>query len=438
MANMIKDLLAPSQAKLLDDQLRRQQLQEGVTNYGSDPLGKFLTAASGAQRASAGVGMAAERALGGRQMGVNEAAAVERQEGIDAINSAMSDSTGATPVAKLKSAIENLGKSKNRFALQKKAQLEAMLPQVEQQQDKIDLEARKVKVAEDREKRLSTLDENAQNKSVVSTETVFDDVGNMYQKIVYKNGNVVTKPVTEGAPETIQGRIITKQERQGDATLNRQIDVQNNRAYLDLKDAAREDFKSARSGFSSAKKVFELVEKSKDNVGGFINVGLTEVKKYLGYASDAQVDVQTLDKALKEDALKQLKPIFGGNQITEGERNFLLMTLPSIMDGPEVIKRKAEANLKMQKRIMDRSLALSKTKGYTEYVDTENSFFGEDYEKMLEEYDDLIRTPEQPAQPASSTNTVNFTPEQAAMEIKRREAERQKNLVSTTNIGDYM
>ena len=80
MANMIKDLLAPSQAKLLDDQLRRRQLQEGVTNYGSDPLGKFLTAASGAQRASAGVGMAAERALGGRQMGMNEAAAVQRQE----------------------------------------------------------------------------------------------------------------------------------------------------------------------------------------------------------------------------------------------------------------------------------------------------------------------------------------------------------------------
>jgi hypothetical protein len=80
MANMIKDLLAPSQAKLLDDQLRRRQLQEGVTNYGSDPLGKFLTAASGAQRASAGVGMAAERVLGGRQMGMNEAAAVQRQE----------------------------------------------------------------------------------------------------------------------------------------------------------------------------------------------------------------------------------------------------------------------------------------------------------------------------------------------------------------------
>jgi hypothetical protein len=78
MANMIKDLLAPSQAKLLDDQLRRRQLQEGVTNYGSDPLGKFLTAASGAQRASAGVGMAAERVLGGRQMGANEQIATNR------------------------------------------------------------------------------------------------------------------------------------------------------------------------------------------------------------------------------------------------------------------------------------------------------------------------------------------------------------------------
>ena len=437
MANMIKDLLAPSQAKLLDDQLRRRQLQEGVTNYGSDPLGKFLTAASGAQRASAGVGMAAERALGGRQMGVNEAAAVQRQEGVTAISDAMSNATGATPVAKLKSAIENLSKSKNFLAQQKKAELEAMLPQVEQQQEKIDLEARKVKVAEEREKRLGTLDENAQNKSVVSTETVFDEMGNMYQKIVYKNGNVSTKPVTQGAPETIEGRIITKQERQGNASLNRQIDVQNNRAYLDLKEKAREDFENARSGFNSAKKVFKLVQKSKDNVGGIVDVGLTDLKKYLGFESDAQVDVQMLDKQLKEDALKQLKPMFGGNQITEGERNFLLMTLPSIMDSPEVIKRKAEANIKMQKRIMDRSLALSRTSGYTHYVDTENAFFGEDYEKMLEEYEDLIQPSKQATQASPSPAPV-FTPEQAAMELKRRQAEKQKNLVSTTNIGDYM
>lgn len=84
MANMIKDLLAPDQAKLLDDQLRRKQLQEGVTNYGNDAMGKFLTAASGAQRASAGFGMAAERAIGGRQAGPNEAIAVQNQQKVQA------------------------------------------------------------------------------------------------------------------------------------------------------------------------------------------------------------------------------------------------------------------------------------------------------------------------------------------------------------------
>ncbi len=80
MANMIKDLLSPDQAKLLDDQLRQQSLQQGVTNYGSDPMGKFLTAASGAQRASAGFGMAAERAIAGRQMGANELGAIDAQK----------------------------------------------------------------------------------------------------------------------------------------------------------------------------------------------------------------------------------------------------------------------------------------------------------------------------------------------------------------------
>ena len=80
MANMIKDLLAPEQAKLLDDQLRKQSLQQGVTNYGNDSMGKFLTAASGAQRASEGFGMAAQRAIAGRQIGANEAKAVQAQQ----------------------------------------------------------------------------------------------------------------------------------------------------------------------------------------------------------------------------------------------------------------------------------------------------------------------------------------------------------------------
>lgn len=80
MANMIKDLLSPDQAKLLDDQLRKQSLQQGVTNYGSDPMGRFLTAASGAQRASAGFGMLGERLMGGRQMGANEMQAIQAQK----------------------------------------------------------------------------------------------------------------------------------------------------------------------------------------------------------------------------------------------------------------------------------------------------------------------------------------------------------------------
>ena len=84
MANMIKDLLSPDQAKLLDDQLRKQSLQQGVTNYGSDPMGRFLTAASGAQRASEGFGMAAERVFAGRQMGANETRSVQAQQAAQA------------------------------------------------------------------------------------------------------------------------------------------------------------------------------------------------------------------------------------------------------------------------------------------------------------------------------------------------------------------
>ena len=79
--SQLLNMLSPQEGKLLDDQLRRRQLQEGVTNYGGDAMGRFLTAASGAQRASEGFGMLGERLIGGRQKGANEVKA-ERQQDI--------------------------------------------------------------------------------------------------------------------------------------------------------------------------------------------------------------------------------------------------------------------------------------------------------------------------------------------------------------------
>lgn len=80
MSNLIKDLLTPEQGRLLDNQLRQKQLNQGVTNYGSDAIGKLLTSVSGAQRASAGFGMLGERLMGGRQKGVNEMQAERAQQ----------------------------------------------------------------------------------------------------------------------------------------------------------------------------------------------------------------------------------------------------------------------------------------------------------------------------------------------------------------------
>ena len=84
MSNLIKDLLTPEQGRLLDNQLRQKQLNQGVTNYGSDAIGKLLTSVSGAQRASAGFGMLGERLMGGRQKGVNEMQAVQAQQAKEA------------------------------------------------------------------------------------------------------------------------------------------------------------------------------------------------------------------------------------------------------------------------------------------------------------------------------------------------------------------
>jgi hypothetical protein len=185
MANMIKDLLSQDQAKLLDDQLRQQSLQQGVTNYGSDPMGKFLTAASGAQRASAGFGMAAERAIAGRQMGANEQGAVQAQQGQEAEQA---------KAVMLQKKLANADESQLKVIIQNNIVQNPTLAKAAQEVLKMKISA-------------------AETPSIGEGSTFIDDAtGNSYTVFTDDKGKQTIKPVggnTVVPKEEIKGNLVT-------------------------------------------------------------------------------------------------------------------------------------------------------------------------------------------------------------------------------------
>ena len=178
MANMIKDLLAPEQAKLLDDQLRKQSLQQGVTNYGNDAMGKFLTAASGAQRASAGFGMAAERAIAGRQMGANEAGAIAAQKKRDELIKQARLEKQAREAKEAAALAENQRRWDAEFGIKETnaAQQTTLFNQMSEQNE-LTLQAAKNKIQRDGQYSLAVADVLENIEGLSNTERLF--VGTM-------------------------------------------------------------------------------------------------------------------------------------------------------------------------------------------------------------------------------------------------------------------
>jgi hypothetical protein len=348
--------------------------------------------------------MAAERAIAGRQMGANEAQSVQAQQNQQEISSAVRDAEGKTQSERLLNAAERLEKSSNPQAVLKAMQLREQATALSLQEKQLDLQQQRItqageqskitnELAKQRIEVQQTANELEKAPKVASTGNIYDSKGNLFKEIVYKDGTREVMPVGD-SPEKPIGAVSTSQEVSSDNILNRQINVANHKQWQKDRNNAATEYQEASKGFRSSNRVLQLVEKAKDDTGGYVNVKIAEVKKLLGFNAEDDISVQELDKALKADMLANLKATFGGSQITDSERNFLERTMPSLLDSPELIRRKAEANRAMQKRIMDRTLALSKTKNYTQYIAVETENFQSDYDKMMEEYSEFTGTGE--------------------------------------------
>lgn len=378
-------MLDPQQARLLDQQMRNQQIQQ--QSQGAGML-------SGLVQAGLMGANTIQGAFGKTPVGANEAISNQIRQGRDVVSEAVTSAEGATSAERLKNIIARLKQSNNPLAIQKATELSLQLPAMEQTD-------RELSIREDKERRLLAKEQAVKEPSVKSDSTLFDEEGNIYQRLTMSNGDIEVKPISEGAPDEPRGKLLTPSQVSNSQIADRQINLNNSKQHLELQQEARQTYQAAKSSFSSASKVFDLISKAKDETGGLGDVGRTTLKKYLGIADDKQVTVQELDKALKQDVLQNLKATFGGSQITDAERAYLERTLPSIMDSPELIKRKAEANMSLQQKIMDRSLRLYKTTDYVDYVSTETSLFDKDYfdtldrlQSITEEEQEATTTPE--------------------------------------------
>lgn len=343
MANMIKDLLAPDQAKLLDDQLRRQKLQQGVTNYGSDPMGKFLTAASGAQRASEGFGMAAQRAIAGRQKGPNELGALEREKTQQAIADAMSVKQGKNRVETLRSQAKALRETGDYNAIMRAEQLDLRADEMSMKLDELNIRRAKV-----------MMDANApgtsQGVSSTEGEHFADDAGNQYATVLVTNKDTGTSKVNYiplgNAPEydgnTPLKAVIKSGSYVGmdpleaaDLEAAKAGDVALAKDFNNIKVEAAQNFSTAKSTHSSLVKALEMTKQAAEmgQLEGGIQANLQNV--YYNLFGKRPKNLGELNMIFNESTFARLKPLFGGN-ISNGEREAVQGTYMDVLKGGDV------------------------------------------------------------------------------------------------------
>lgn len=417
MSNLIKDLLTPEQGRLLDNQLRQQKLNQGVTNYGSDAIGKLLTSVSGAQRASAGFGMLGERLMGGRQKGVNEMQAERAQQAQEAEQ--------AKKVA-LQKKLANADESQLRTMIQNNIVENPTLAKAAQEVLKMKESA-------------------SETPSIGDGKTFIDDkTGNSYTVFTDDKGNQTIKPVGGNkvvSKDEIQGNLVTPNVYQ---TL---FNAKNDLAMLDaeerkdaltsqlsaLSPASKAKYYKSANGLSKqglsqeeldAKKLQVLNElgsserlqqgkyaeqdffQAIDNVDSVVEdtIRLRKDMTSVGYAAgkfipgtDAYTlnqDITTLQSNSFLEKLMELKAssqtgASGLGQVTEREIDLLIKAFRSI--DPAMKQGDFEERIgEFRQRYAEIQEKIARAKGADVTIptdDTNPSYLDEEYNKTLAEYE---------------------------------------------------
>mgnify|MGYP003629999392 len=387
-------MLNPQSARLLDNQLRQKQVAQ--RSQGAGML-------SGLTQAYTGMADSVTGAAGLTPMGANEQKAIQANAGQQEILNAMQGGEGETHSARLLNASKDLLASSNPQARMKGAQLQsegqkalAQEQSLKLRQDTLTLQQetasiRKIEAEEAKAKREAQLkiEQNKIKNAATEQKLVQDSEGNKFTMITSETGDATTY-TPAGDVLVPVGKISTMQEVQTKLVTDRNINAQFQDVYLKDRTATVKKFGEVKKVFNNASKSFELLEELEGAggaVGGVVANFTREAKRYLGIQDSKSVPIELLKKKLGMSIAGKLKETFGGSQITDSERTFLVANMLSIDDTPEIMKRKLKAIMEVTSKGLSKLKDLSATKNYTGYTDLQNKYIQEDYADVMDKFE---------------------------------------------------
>jgi len=403
-------MLNPQTARLLDNQMRQKQVAQ--RSQGAGML-------SGLTQAYTGMADAVTGAAGLTPMGANEQQAIQANAGQQEILNAMQGGEGETHSARLFKASKALLASANPQARMKGVQLQsegqkalAQEQSLKLRQDTLALQQetasiRKIEAEEAAAKREAQLQIERNKTKIAGTEQklVQDSEGNKFTMITSETGEP-TQYTPAGDVLVPVGNISTMEEVRTKLVTDRNINAQFQDVYLTDRAATVKKFGEVKKVFNNASKSFELleeIEKTGATVGGVVANFEREAKRYLGIQDSKSVPIELLKKKLGMSIAGNLKETFGGSQITDSERTFLVANMLSIDDTPEVMKRKLKAIMEVTSKGLSKLKDLSATKNYTSYTDLQNKYIQEDYADVMDKFELQF---DSPTTPSATTSTM--------------------------------
>lgn len=358
-------MLNPQTARLLDNQMRQQQVAQ--RSQGAGML-------SGLTQAYTGMADAVTGAAGLTPMGANEQKAIQANKSKNNVSELIRNAEGQTQSEKYFNASKQLAKSTSPYAQAKAEELyqkgveAAQLEQTNKLQgDRIKASSRNVKL-------------------------IVDSKGRQFQMITDELTEEVSYTAVDGEEGSPEGAIKTQADVSSDNIAKRQQNLAYQNQFLEDNVKSTSAYKDASVGYRVANEVLDLLDGlSGKGVGGVGSVIKNDAMRFLGIESKESLSTDELHKKLSEHMLKSLKATFGGSQITDSERIFLQSTMPSLMDSPTNIKRKMEANKKLMRHIMERENALSQTSNFSEYQEVRKKYQTEEYKELLSSGGEITR-----------------------------------------------
>jgi hypothetical protein len=355
----------PQQARLMDEQMRRQQTQQ--QSQGAGMLSGLVNAYSNMGRSVQG--MVSPDSM---PMGANEQQAVRQQEQQGLLRNAYEGPRTGDRVTQLRTVAKKLRATGSFEALMK-------AEQVDMQADQLQLKADELNV--NRTKAL--MGASSKGMQTYKGMTMKDAEGNLYQTVIAADkdsGASSTKYVPLGdSPEYNKSTKLTPVVSSGENigldpfeaaknTAKKEGAVVNAKKFNEIKVEAAQNYESATSLAKDLTRTLELIklETEKGNLQGGVSAQLQD----LSYAlfGERPANMGELKTIFNENMFQQLKPLFG-SQISDGERESVVDTFANIFKSGEVNLRLVDRMLNKTQGAMYNLEVLMQSDDYDQYTE---------------------------------------------------------------------